>query len=1030
MKKSLSWLLIASMALSLLSGCAAGGGASPTPSPTAAPTAAASPEAPVDAAAPAEERISYSPDVVYTVGDENAPSPVGGEASADFELTGELAGELLPQPTAEAPEEPLPDAEASVSGGFLFDPEAAAGFSGGGEAASAQAVRQLTIEDIQAMNPGSTVVDIYSNRGFLSLLLGRYYDGKVEDVEDGIASIQGMASLLGLSKGSEFFAVSKTRHNSGYTFYTYQQRYGDTTLRYATLRIVVDPAGYTAGLACSFVPNAGTASQDPAISAERAEAIIKNRYRSQALTYFPGTTVRLAAPFNNRVYNCWVVYTSNPDATASFDMPYLEHFVTTDGQYVTSIPASGFARSNADVMDNSRYFLGLETERCRKTLTLEDGSAREIDVPVSYNPNDGKYYLMDPERKIAVADYYDFNYADTVTFVTSDTPDGWTQNNLLAYANYIILYDFYADHGIRSVDGFGTPILITVGWCDENRNPVDNACFYGVITGWACFGVSDANHYSDAVDVVGHEYTHGVTRQSRQGNYYRNETGAIDEAFSDIMGNLVEMSLNYTDDRGWLVGEKTGAALRDMSDPNRFLQPAFVGDQYYKSSVLVPVSGVNDNGGVHDNNSLLGHIAWRMNEAGMSYEDQISMWLVANEILTPLSDYSDVHAALLMSLKILGLLEKHGPALNRAFEAAGLNDDWNESYLHAVKDGCGRVTFEADETLAEQACAVVLLTADGKLADMAYPGADGAASALLPAGQYMASLIRQTEEGGLDVSYYSGSDWSKTRQVLFTVAAGQEKVMMTRVGSGGKDYSPVTLAPFDGGYFSILVPEGWEMEINGRYTGFSFKFYDPADPATQVFYFGNMAPYHKSEMARRYWAATNAVIGQGPVLSTPDILGVLNCWDEAIALQETYDGQALFTPLSDMTLLGGSYYNTNYYSALQNTESGCVIRCAAMGEDDCLLTILCALVDEDMLNRFGGNCFYNCRNLYGILAPADRYDEVFDTLQECLKSLRFTPEYIRSSWGANDPMADQATITRNTQILADVLRALYDTYGK
>ena len=634
---------------------------------------------------------------------------------------------------------------------------------------------QMTMDDIQALNPGSTVIDIYNNDGYLSLLVGKFYEGKVTNMEEGIESILGMATMLGFGKGCAFYCIYKSHNNNnGYTFYTYQQRYGGYTLRNATLRVAVDPEGYTAGLSCSFIPNVGTESQDPVISAKKAEQIVRQEYASLNLNVYSGRTVRMALPFLNRIFNCWVVYTDNPYATASFDMPYLEHFVTTDGIYLRNMPVNVFAGDRDTALGNTSYFDVMTVETYRTKVILEDGSERSIEVPVSYNANDGKYYLMDPSRKIAVAQYYDFNYLDySLNFVTSDTIDGWSQNNLLAYANYIIMYDFYADYGIRSVDGFETPILITVGWCDGNHNPVDNACFYGLINGWACFGVSDINHMSDCLDFVGHEYTHGYTSQSMQGSLYENATGAINEAYSDIIGNLAEMSLGYTEDTDWLIGEKTGTPYRSMSNPNEYSQPAFVGDRFYKAAVLAPDSDLNDNGGVHDNCSLLGHIAWKMDQTGLSRAKQISMWLMAVEMLTPCSDYSDLHGALLFSMKINGLKE-YGPAMNAAFEEAGFNEDWNKTYLLVEKEGCGRVTARLGGTMASQRVAVGFYTQNGTFVDAAYVDPDGTASALLPAGKYIAAIIRMKDNGSLECRWYTSSGW-KTNGLgePFTLKAGE-----------------------------------------------------------------------------------------------------------------------------------------------------------------------------------------------------------------------------------------------------------------
>ena len=117
-------------------------------------------------------------------------------------------------------------------------------------------LEQLTESDIQKMNGGKARF-VYSDEGYVTFLNGKFSEKKINDYEDAVASIQGVAGLIGLGAGSEFFAVHYTKDAKGYTYYTFQQRYGDLTVDFATLRIIVDPDGYTAGLSSSFVPNLG-----------------------------------------------------------------------------------------------------------------------------------------------------------------------------------------------------------------------------------------------------------------------------------------------------------------------------------------------------------------------------------------------------------------------------------------------------------------------------------------------------------------------------------------------------------------------------------------------------------------------------------------------------------------------------------------------------------------------------------------------------------------------------------------------------
>jgi vibriolysin len=103
------------------------------------------------------------------------------------------------------------------------------------------------------------------------------------------------------------------------------------------------------------------------------------------------------------------------------------------------------------------------------------------------------------------------------------------------------------------------------------------------------------------LDVVGHEITHAVTERS-SGLTYANESGALNEAMSDIFGAAIEA---YRDGavsaNTWKVGEECwtpatpGDSLRQMDDP------AVYGDYDYWPTRY---TGTSDNGGVHWNSGI------------------------------------------------------------------------------------------------------------------------------------------------------------------------------------------------------------------------------------------------------------------------------------------------------------------------------------------------------------------------------------------------------------------------------------------
>ena len=635
---------------------------------------------------------------------------------------------------------------------------------------------QLTENDIQEMNGGKALFT-YSDQGFVTTLVGKYYEGKIETYEDAVSSLNGIASLIGLSAGSEFFCVYGETDPMGYTYYTFQQKYGGLTLQYATLKVIVDPGSYAAGLSCSFTPNVGIAEEKTFISAAEAERIVREHFPESEYRYYTDFTQKSAVTYNNRTVECMVVYTSNPEQSMSFDMPFIEHFVTYAGEYLTSVPTSSIGSEISDAYKTDDYFKGLTPATYTGTVTLFDGSARQITVPTAYNAQDGQYYLADLERKIMVADYAAFNYQNGwLDFVTSPDNQGWDGNYLITYYNYLLAYDYYADMNIRSIDGFETPILITVNMCDAEGNPENNACFYGINNGWACFGSSQVNRYGEALDVVAHEFTHGVTRSAMQGTKYANETGAINEAYSDIMGNIIEMRAGATNDGAWLLGEMCGETMRSMSNPNAYAQPAFVGDVFYGANVLNP-GRYNDNGSVHTNNSLLSHIAYGLYKSGMSLAEESKLWFTSIELITPLSDYDDVYACLLFSARINGL-EQYADTITRLFTEAGLLGDREQTAYAAVRADCGRVEFSVSDALAQGYDFVAVYTTgqdgSGVYQFSVCPDVNARVSFLLPAGQYMLVYGHPTQEGVAYYGYHSTGWAAGTDGLAYVeVTAGQ-----------------------------------------------------------------------------------------------------------------------------------------------------------------------------------------------------------------------------------------------------------------
>ena len=228
--------------------------------------------------------------------------------------------------------------------------------------------------------------------------------------------------------------------------------------------------------------------------------------------------------------------------------------------------------------------------------------------------------------------------------IATDTDNTWTDGaNVDAHAYIGFTYDYYFQRfGRRGVDGNNRAIrsivhpapredplslpdfiidnfLLNAFWCGECGQPGQGYMVFGegVPTRFTLNG-QNINYFAAGFDVVAHELSHAVT-EFTSSLIYRNESGALNESFSDIMGTGAEYYVRSPgrSDRAadYLIGEdivtpaRPGAltGIRSMSDPRSFGDP----DHY-----AIRYTGPEDNGGVHINSGISNHAFFLAIEGG------------------------------------------------------------------------------------------------------------------------------------------------------------------------------------------------------------------------------------------------------------------------------------------------------------------------------------------------------------------------------------------------------------------------------
>jgi Zn-dependent metalloprotease len=202
------------------------------------------------------------------------------------------------------------------------------------------------------------------------------------------------------------------------------------------------------------------------------------------------------------------------------------------------------------------------------------------------------------------------------TFYT-DADNSWTnQSAVQAQFGAAQTYSYYlGSHSRTSWDNAaGDMIAYNNAYLGSN-----NAC-------WGCTGNSTIFYAGNTTaatddwntdDIMGHEFTHGVT-QSEAGLAYNKESGALNESFSDIFGEMVESWTEGNCD--YLCGADRGA-IRSFINPNTYGQPdTYLGTDWYNLSGCSP-SGSNDNCGVHTNSGVQNHWFYLLSEGGSGTND-------------------------------------------------------------------------------------------------------------------------------------------------------------------------------------------------------------------------------------------------------------------------------------------------------------------------------------------------------------------------------------------------------------------------
>lgn len=421
---------------------------------------------------------------------------------------------------------------------------------------------------------------------------------------------------LGLDENYHFELLDSSNDDLGYTHFRYQENFNGHPVEGGTYILHVKD-GFVSHANGKLIKGILDSDQ-MTVSAENALAIAKNHVGSGLFCWEVPEMETLIKHIKN-----------DPDATflPEPELVFAHAQYSEDGEkynltWKYELYSADQSHKKTVFVDASSGDVLFQLEGCHHSSVEGVAETRyhgtQTIITDSISPTE--YRLVDVTRGGGI-ETYDMNenvgdYSLAVDFIDED--NFWDNANAElddaatdAHWGAEMFYDYFLqEHGRDSYDGNGTMMVSYVHYDEDYSNAFWNGLY-------STFGDGNENPLTP-VNIVAHEFAHGLTEFSA-GLIYQNESGALNESFSDIFGIAVEFFAVPTE-LDWKIGVPD-FEFRDMSNPNSYGDPdTYEGNNWY--------GGSQDNGGVHTNSGVQNFWFYLMSNGGSGSNDNGDAYLV------------------------------------------------------------------------------------------------------------------------------------------------------------------------------------------------------------------------------------------------------------------------------------------------------------------------------------------------------------------------------------------------------------------
>lgn len=562
----------------------------------------------------------------------------------------------------------------------------------------------IDLGDLYTLVTEGKVDAVFTDEGEVLSVDGALTDRPIRNTEDAAEVLNSFYGLFNYDYRAEpsQITVQSNAVAEGMKFYRYSPVVNGLEVAGSQIILAVDADDHMRGLTSTYHQVLSTLDTEPEISAADAENIA---WEAVAATDVIKQMIAAAQEINSAwteaellnvlhegfsVSSELVIYAAdeNKDAATVYavSMSSLGEYVgeTTDGVAVFTpiLNYTCYVYANGDHVGEVHSFVssGDSWDNVLASFTGAQNKSRVLRVQKN---NDGKYRMYDAVRGIKIYHYTFSEYPGELveakpsySGVFEDLINGsvgkcFDPLDVSAQYNMSHTYDFYKTVlGRDSFDDRGKTIVVTtrhtngvVEWIsglESNESAKWDPSKKQFI-------FPPKGNYAAGLDVVAHEFTHAVINYIVGGgsanankNMSGGEANALNEAYADIMGNIIE---GKTDSGCWKLGEDTSDMKYDMSNPsaNNFLE-------HYKD--------IGSTTNSHKRSAIFSYAAYKMmtdsRTSSIAPNTWAKLFYQSMFYLTHDATMLEARAAVLMAADDLGFDNVKRKAIMDAFDAVGI----------------------------------------------------------------------------------------------------------------------------------------------------------------------------------------------------------------------------------------------------------------------------------------------------------------------------------------------------------------------